>query len=91
MHKESECKSYCLATSKKYEFSESVKLRTIYVKIKSHYGTDRVYPDCPVSAIFAEMTGTKTFCHNDLRRIRSLGYKIEVRKLDKSSTIIIGE
>lgn len=89
MHDE-ECKVNCLATSKKYDFSE-YKKPTIYVKIKSHYGIDRVYPDCPVSAIFAEIAGNKTLCNNTIRSIRSLGYKILVRQLDKSSTIIVGD
>ena len=91
MHKELECKVNCLATSKKYNFSDYKNSPTIYVRIKSHYGIDRVYPDCPVSAIFAEIAGNKTLCNNTIRSIRSLGYKILVRQLDKSSTIIVGD
>ena len=63
----------------------------IYVRIKNVYGTEKVYPDCPVSVKFAEIAGTKTLSENTIRSILDMGYKIEVRKLDLSSTIIIGE
>jgi hypothetical protein len=50
---------------------------TIFVKIRSYYGVDRIYPDCPVSEIFSKMTKTKTLSPDDLSNIQKLGYKIE--------------
>jgi hypothetical protein len=52
---------------------------TIFVKIKNVYGTEKVYPDCPVSELFASLTKTKTLSDNDLANIVKLGYKIEVK------------
>jgi hypothetical protein len=51
---------------------------TVYVKIKNVYGVDKVYPDCPVTEIFAALTKTKTLSQDDLSNILKLGYKIQV-------------
>ena len=51
---------------------------TVYVKIKNVYGVDKVYPDCPVTEIFAALTKTKTLSENDLSNILKLGYNIQV-------------
>jgi hypothetical protein len=50
---------------------------TVFVKIRSHYGVDRIYPDCPVSEIFSKMTKTKTLSPEDLSNIQKLGYVIK--------------
>lgn len=52
---------------------------TVFVKFKNVYGTEKVYPDCPVSEVFAQLTKTKTLSDNDLANILKLGYKIEVK------------
>lgn len=87
MH-EKECKESCYVTKNKYDFSESKG--TIYVKIRNVYGTEKVYPDCPLSVKFAEIAKTKTLCENTIRSILGMGYKIEVRQLNLSSTIVVG-
>jgi hypothetical protein len=61
---------------------------TIYVKIKNVYGVEKVYPDCPVSEVFASLTKTKTLSDNDLGNILKLGYKIEMKpKLQFASLV----
>lgn len=52
---------------------------TIFIRIKNVYGVEKVYPDCPVSEVFASLTKTKTLSDNDLGNIMKLGYKIEVK------------
>lgn len=49
---------------------------TVFVKINKHYGVERIYPACPVTEIFAELTKTKTLSDNDLAAIKKLGYEI---------------
>jgi hypothetical protein len=53
------------------------KMITVFVKIRSHYGVDRIYPNCPVSEIFSKMTKTKTLSPEDLSNIQKLGYVIK--------------
>jgi hypothetical protein len=52
---------------------------TVTVSIKTVYGKELVYPACPVTEVFAELTKTKTLSGNDLANILKLGYKIEVK------------
>jgi hypothetical protein len=52
---------------------------TVFIKIKSHYGVERIYPACPVTEIFAELTKTKTLSNNDLSAIEKLGYEIKIK------------
>ena len=52
---------------------------TVFVRIQNVYGVDRIYPDCPITEIFASIAKTKTLSHNDLENIIKLGYKIEGR------------
>lgn len=42
------------------------------------YGQTKIYPACEVARTFAEFAGTKTLRPEDLRRISSLGYAINV-------------
>jgi hypothetical protein len=56
---------------------------TVYVKVKNVYGTEKVYPDCPITEIFAELTKTKTLSDNDLSNIIKLGYVIKTRAVLK--------
>jgi hypothetical protein len=51
----------------------------VFVKFTQHYGVERIYPDCPITAIFADIARTKTLSYNDISNIEKLGYKIEVR------------
>jgi hypothetical protein len=52
---------------------------TVFVKIKSAYGVERVYPDCPITEIFAHIAKTTTLSENDLASIVKLGYQIKMR------------
>jgi hypothetical protein len=52
---------------------------TVMVSIKNVYGKELVYPACPITEVFAELTKTKTLSDNDLANILKLGYKIEVK------------
>ncbi len=54
-------------------------MSTVFVKVKNVYGVDKVYPDCPTTQIFCELTKTKTLSGSDLQSIEKLGYKIETR------------
>lgn len=50
---------------------------TIYVKIKTVYGRELVYPSCHIAEKFARLLGVKSFSDNQLNSILELGYKIE--------------
>jgi hypothetical protein len=51
---------------------------TVWVSIKNVYGKELVYPACPITEVFAELTKTKTLSDNDLANILKLGYKVIV-------------
>ena len=50
----------------------------IQVKIKSVYGTDKVYPVCEKAMLFADIAGTATLTDDTVRAIKTLGYIIKV-------------
>ena len=52
---------------------------TVMVSIKNVYGKELVYPACPITEVFAELTKTKTLSDNDLAAIIKLGYKVVVK------------
>jgi|LauGreDrversion4_2_1035121.scaffolds.fasta_scaffold93410_4 hypothetical protein len=52
---------------------------TVFIKVKSAYGVERVYPDCEITEIFASIAKTTTLSDNDLRAIEKLGYVIKMR------------
>lgn len=52
---------------------------TVMVSIKNVYGKELVYPACPITEVFAELTKTKTLSDNDIANILKLGYKVEVK------------
>lgn len=51
---------------------------TITVQIKNVYGNRTIYPACPTSQKFANLTGKKTLSTGDIRTIESLGYAVVV-------------
>lgn len=51
---------------------------TITVTIKNVYGTEQVYPKCPMALTFAALAGTKTLQPNAIRLIKELGYTVSV-------------
>lgn len=54
-------------------------MKEISVTIKNVYGTDRVYPACKKAVLFAQLTGNKTFSEYDIKRIKELGYNVELK------------
>lgn len=50
----------------------------IKVQIKNIYGTETVYPACPLAVKFTHLTGTKTLTADKLRVIQQMGVEIEV-------------
>ena len=54
---------------------ESMKLK---VKIKNVYGTEKIYPVCDKSKIFANIAGTTTLTDSTIFNLKVLGYTLEV-------------
>jgi len=50
------------------------------VSIKTHYGTQYIYPACDTAAKLCALTGKKTLSHADIKTIKALGYSIEVQQ-----------
>lgn len=48
----------------------------MYVRITSNYGTERIYPACPVADKFALIAGTKTLSRSVVKTVRELGYEV---------------
>lgn len=42
------------------------------------YGTERFYPHCPKSEVFARLAHRRTFSKRELLMIRQLGYRITI-------------
>jgi hypothetical protein len=57
-------------------------MKTITVEIKNVYGTERIYPICENAKRFAMLTSTKTFNRNIIEIIKSLGCKVEIKKVN---------
>lgn len=53
---------------------------TITVQIKSHYGTQFIYPVCDAAQKLCALTGKKTLSQKDIGIIKYLGYSIEVQQ-----------
>ena len=52
----------------------------ITVKIKSVYGTDKVYPVCDKAVAFAHIADTITLTDYTISKIKALGYKVIVQQ-----------
>ena len=52
----------------------------ITVSIKTHYGTQYIYPVCDAAQKLCALTGKKTLSHRDIDLIKYLGYSIEVQQ-----------
>ena len=52
----------------------------ITVKIKSVYGTDKVYPVCDRAKMFASIAGTTTLTEYTISNIKALGFMIIVQQ-----------
>lgn len=53
---------------------------TITVQIKTHYGTQYIYPICDEAQALCALTGKKTLSQKDIQLIKYLGYSIEVQQ-----------
>ena len=52
----------------------------ITLEVKTHYGTQYIFPICETAAKLTALTGKKTLSHNDIKKIISLGYIIQVQQ-----------
>ncbi len=52
----------------------------IQVEIKNVYGTEKIYPACTTSKLFADIANTKTLTRGVLQTIKNLGYSIEIKQ-----------
>jgi hypothetical protein len=53
---------------------------TITVQIKTHYGTQYIYPVCDAAQKLCDLTGKKTLSQRDIGIIKYLGYAINVQQ-----------
>lgn len=51
----------------------------ITVQMKENYGNPMFYPVCEKAKLFAEIAGTKTLTPETLRRVKMLGFNINLR------------
>jgi hypothetical protein len=52
----------------------------ITLEVKTHYGTQYIYPICETAAKLTALTGKRTLSHADIKTIRALGYIITVQQ-----------
>ena len=57
-----------------------MKDKTLIVKKKNVWGTERIYPVCNDAILFSCIAGTKTFGWMTIANIKKLGYKFETQK-----------
>ena len=55
---------------------------SITVQIKTHYGTQYIYPICDAAQKLCSLTGKKTFSRRDIDLIKYLGYSINVQQTE---------
>jgi hypothetical protein len=53
--------------------------KSIIVSMRSQYGNDLVYPECPDARRFAAIANTATLTANTVEAIRQLGYEIKIK------------
>lgn len=52
----------------------------ITVSIRTHYGTQYIYPVCDAAQKLCDLTGKKTLSQKDIGIIKYLGYSINVQQ-----------
>ena len=57
-----------------------MKDKTLIVKKKNVWGTERIYPVCNDAILFSCIARTKTFCSITIANIKKLGYKFETER-----------
>lgn len=64
------CKSDCVMSN---------TTSPLLVEVKNVYGVKAVYPACEKSLTFCAIAGKKTLSYENIERIKSLGYTIEIK------------
>ena len=57
-----------------------MKEKTLIVKKKNVWGSERVYPVCEKAIIFSCIVASKTLCPMTIANIKKLGYRFETQK-----------
>ena len=57
-----------------------MKEKTLIVKKKNVWGSERVYPVCEKAILFSCIAASKTLCPITIANIKKLGYKFETQK-----------
>ena len=55
-------------------------MKTVIVRSKNVYGTDRIYPVNDAADAFTKLTGTVTLSLDHIELIKSLGYTVEIEQ-----------
>jgi hypothetical protein len=50
--------------------------KLLKVRVKSVYGRDMVYPNCPQSTLFCELAQTKILTNRMIHTLQRAGYKL---------------
>lgn len=50
----------------------------IQVRIQYSYGKEFIYPICEQAKVLASLVNQKTFTREDIKKIKELGYRIEI-------------
>lgn len=54
----------------------------VRVEERNHYGERRLYPVSATAIAFADLLGVKTLTVGTLRKIKAMGYTVEVKQPD---------
>ena len=52
----------------------------LLIELRDVYGETKAYPANDQAKLFAEMLGTKTLTHRNMRLIEQLGFTIEIKQ-----------
>ena len=55
-------------------------MKTLTVKIKNHFGNERIYPVSEEAKLLARMVGSKTLTRDTCVLAKALGFTFEVQK-----------
>lgn len=64
---------------------------SITVEARDVYGQLKFYPKCEQAKLFASIAGTKTISEVNLRRIKQLGYMLDIERPTVNIPVNIGE
>lgn len=53
---------------------------TVTIRVKDVYGKPTMYPACTAAHIFASIAGTNTLTADTIKRIKMLGYEVNVEQ-----------